>query len=128
MVMPVPLRSGRAGRLAVTKEGLKARDHLVFESCARAGIPVAVTMGGGDMGEAMQGKVRSSQIAGARNLALLKGHNPDVAQAFVDPEFETVIDPAVVATVRLPRALSPRRPDTLPFRRSSLSSKKEASM
>jgi acetoin utilization deacetylase AcuC-like enzyme len=42
-----PYTGDRLGRLAVTKEGLRTRDRLVFDSCSRAGVPVAVTMGGG---------------------------------------------------------------------------------
>ncbi|MFO1428829.1 MAG: histone deacetylase [Candidatus Competibacteraceae bacterium] len=42
-----PFAGDRLGRLAVTKEGLAARDRLVFEHCARLGIAVAVTMAGG---------------------------------------------------------------------------------
>jgi acetoin utilization deacetylase AcuC-like enzyme len=35
------------GRLAVTKEGLAQRDHLVLQHLYKAGLPVAVTMAGG---------------------------------------------------------------------------------
>lgn len=42
-----PYAGDSLGRLALTKQGLAARDRLVFERCQRAGIPVAVVMGGG---------------------------------------------------------------------------------
>jgi acetoin utilization deacetylase AcuC-like enzyme len=42
-----PFEGDRLGRLAVTKAGLAARDDLVFDHCARAGLPVAVVMSGG---------------------------------------------------------------------------------
>jgi len=42
-----PYFDDRLGRLALTKQGLLTRDRLVFEACARAGVPVAVTMAGG---------------------------------------------------------------------------------
>jgi acetoin utilization deacetylase AcuC-like enzyme len=42
-----PYLDDRLGRLALTKQGLLSRDRLVFEACARAGVPVAVTMAGG---------------------------------------------------------------------------------
>lgn len=42
-----PFEHDRLGRLAVTREGLHARDSIVLESCARAGVPVAVVMSGG---------------------------------------------------------------------------------
>jgi acetoin utilization deacetylase AcuC-like enzyme len=35
------------GRLALSKDGLAARDRLVFDQCRGAGLPVAVVMGGG---------------------------------------------------------------------------------
>ncbi len=42
-----PFAGDRLGRLAVSKSGLAARDRRVLERCRAAGIPVAVTMGGG---------------------------------------------------------------------------------
>ena len=37
----------RLGRLAVTRDGLRARDEIVFDACTAAGVPVAVVMSGG---------------------------------------------------------------------------------
>jgi acetoin utilization deacetylase AcuC-like enzyme len=42
-----PYLDDRLGRLALTKQGLLNRDRLVFEACAAANLPVAVTMAGG---------------------------------------------------------------------------------
>jgi acetoin utilization deacetylase AcuC-like enzyme len=42
-----PFAEDRLGRMKVSKAGLAARDQLVFEQCARAGLPVAVAMAGG---------------------------------------------------------------------------------
>jgi acetoin utilization deacetylase AcuC-like enzyme len=42
-----PFYDDRLGRLALTKQGLLERDRLVLETCARAGVAVAVTMAGG---------------------------------------------------------------------------------
>jgi acetoin utilization deacetylase AcuC-like enzyme len=42
-----PYKDDRFGRLALTKNGLAARDRLVFQSCLEAGLPTAVTMAGG---------------------------------------------------------------------------------
>jgi acetoin utilization deacetylase AcuC-like enzyme len=42
-----PYEGDRLGRLSLTIEGLASRDALVFERCHRAGLPVAVSMGGG---------------------------------------------------------------------------------
>jgi acetoin utilization deacetylase AcuC-like enzyme len=42
-----PYGGDRLGRLALTKPGLLERDRLVLDSCLSAGLPVAITMGGG---------------------------------------------------------------------------------
>lgn len=42
-----PYAGDRLGRLALTREGLRARDRLVLDGCRRAGLPVAIAMAGG---------------------------------------------------------------------------------
>jgi acetoin utilization deacetylase AcuC-like enzyme len=42
-----PYSGDTLGRLALSLEGLAARDRLVLEQCHAAGLPVAVVMGGG---------------------------------------------------------------------------------
>jgi acetoin utilization deacetylase AcuC-like enzyme len=42
-----PFSGDRIGRLAVSKEGLAARDRMVLRHCRKAGLPVAITMAGG---------------------------------------------------------------------------------
>ena len=42
-----PYEHDRLGRLALTKDGLAARDALVRETLARGGVPVCVTLAGG---------------------------------------------------------------------------------
>jgi len=42
-----PHERDRLGRLRLTHEGLRKRDALVLQACRDAGIPVAVTLGGG---------------------------------------------------------------------------------
>jgi acetoin utilization deacetylase AcuC-like enzyme len=42
-----PYEGDRLGRLKLTIDGLRARDALVFDTCRAAGLPVAVSMGGG---------------------------------------------------------------------------------
>jgi acetoin utilization deacetylase AcuC-like enzyme len=42
-----PYLDDRFGRLAITKEGLAQRDHLVLQHLYKAGLPVAVTLAGG---------------------------------------------------------------------------------
>jgi len=42
-----PHERDRLGRLRLTHEGLRSRDEFVLKACGDAGIPVAVTLGGG---------------------------------------------------------------------------------
>jgi acetoin utilization deacetylase AcuC-like enzyme len=42
-----PYVGDRLGRLALTRDGLRARDGMVFDTCRRYGRPVAVVMAGG---------------------------------------------------------------------------------
>ena len=42
-----PFAGDRFGRLALSLEGLRARDRRVLGACARRGVPVAVTLAGG---------------------------------------------------------------------------------
>jgi acetoin utilization deacetylase AcuC-like enzyme len=42
-----PYEGDRLGRLALSKSGLRARDELVRDALARAGVPVCVTLAGG---------------------------------------------------------------------------------
>ncbi len=42
-----PYVGDRLGRLALSRDGLRRRDALVLSLCRAAGVPVAVTMGGG---------------------------------------------------------------------------------
>ena len=41
------LATDRLGRMQLSHEGLKARDHIVFEACAAAGVPCVIVLGGG---------------------------------------------------------------------------------
>ena len=41
------LEGDKLGRLAMTHQGLKQRDHLVIEGCRSRGIPLVITLGGG---------------------------------------------------------------------------------
>ncbi|MEO0397969.1 MAG: histone deacetylase [Pseudomonadota bacterium] len=42
-----PLKEDRLGRLALTHEGLMARDRLVLKACRESNVPVAMAIGGG---------------------------------------------------------------------------------
>jgi acetoin utilization deacetylase AcuC-like enzyme len=42
-----PYAGDKLGRLALSKEGLQARDEIVLEACRRAGLPIATVMSGG---------------------------------------------------------------------------------
>jgi len=42
-----PYEDDHFGRMALTKDGLLARDRIVMEACMGRGIPMAVVMSGG---------------------------------------------------------------------------------
>ncbi|UXI67629.1 histone deacetylase family protein [Tahibacter amnicola] len=42
-----PFEGDRLGRLALSKDGLRQRDRMVFDACVRHHLPVAVSMAGG---------------------------------------------------------------------------------
>lgn len=61
-----PYAGDRLGRLSLSLEGLAQRDRLVFDRCARAGLPVAACMAGGyarDIDETVDIHLRTVRIA-----------------------------------------------------------------
>ncbi len=61
-----PFAGDTLGRTALTQAGLAARDRLVLDACRRAGLPVAVVMGGGyarDIGDTVAIQVETVRIA-----------------------------------------------------------------
>jgi len=42
-----PLATDKLGRLALTPQGLRTRDHLVLDAAWRAGLPLQISLGGG---------------------------------------------------------------------------------
>jgi acetoin utilization deacetylase AcuC-like enzyme len=71
-----PFEGDRLGRLAVTKAGLAERDRIVFDLCAREGVPAVVVMSGGyahdveDTVDIHEATVRAaSRRVGARSAA-----------------------------------------------------------
>ncbi|HEX7118787.1 MAG TPA: histone deacetylase [Longimicrobiales bacterium] len=81
----------RLGRLAVSKAALAERDRILFDHCGRAGVPVAVVMGGGyaaevedtveihlnSVTEAARRVVARAGAAGAHALASALAAAPD---------------------------------------------------
>src|SRR5919107_2492757 len=64
-----PFEGDRLGRLSVTKAGLAERDRIVLETCRERGIPVALTMAGGDArGVEDRGDVHLQSIRRAADL------------------------------------------------------------
>jgi len=61
-----PFEGDSLGRLKVSKAGLAARDRLVFDLCAQAGVPVAVVLSGGyarDIRDSVAIQFQTAQIA-----------------------------------------------------------------
>ena len=63
-----PFHDDRLGRLALSEEGLAARDRFVLSCCRDAGVPVAIVMAGGyarDTEDTVDVHVRTLRIAAA---------------------------------------------------------------
>jgi membrane-bound serine protease (ClpP class) len=73
-----------------------ATDEIYMAPAARIGA-AAAHAGGMELGETMKDKVSSAQIATTRNVASLKGHNPDVAEAFIDKAKEVWIGGVLIS-------------------------------
>ncbi len=61
-----PHEGDRLGRLALTFDGLAARDHAVLATCREVGIPVAITIAGGygtDIASTVEVHARTARIA-----------------------------------------------------------------
>ena len=70
-------------------------DAIYMRPAASIGSALAVTMAG-DLEGDMKSKVDQMAIALVRNMAALKGHNPDIAEAFVVRSKEVRIDGEVI--------------------------------
>ncbi len=64
---------------------------------ATIGSAGVVTGGGEDVTGTMEQKINSTVISSARNAAITNGHNPDIVEAFIDPEKEVIIDGEVIS-------------------------------
>lgn len=71
-------------------------DHIYMRPAATIGSALVVGGAGQDLNDSMEDKVTQMIIAAVRNTAELKGHNPDVAEAFVTREKEVKIDGEVI--------------------------------
>ncbi len=71
-------------------------DHIYMRPAATIGSALVVTGLGQDLAEAMEDKVTQMIIGSVRNVAELKGHHPDVAEAFVTRNKEVRIDGVLV--------------------------------
>jgi acetoin utilization deacetylase AcuC-like enzyme len=68
-------REDQLGGLGLTFEGLEARDRMVLGGCARRGVPVAVTLGGG-YARRLDDTVRIHLSTCRQALALARGGAP----------------------------------------------------
>lgn len=71
-------------------------DHIYMRPAATIGSALVVSSLGQDLAEAMEDKVTQMIIGSVRNVAELKGHNPDIAEAFVSREKEVRIEGVLV--------------------------------
>ena len=61
-----PFEKDKLGGLAVSKDGLKERDRMVFQFCERNGLPVVITLAGGyaeDIGDIVDIQFRTIVLA-----------------------------------------------------------------
>ncbi|MEO0444657.1 MAG: NfeD family protein [Verrucomicrobiota bacterium] len=68
-----------------------ATDHIYMYPTSTIGSALVVSSRG-DLAEDLQEKIEKMMRAAIRNVAIAKGHNPDVAEAFVTRDTELVID------------------------------------
>ncbi len=73
-----------------------ATDHIYMRPAATIGSALVVSGSGGDLSSSMNDKVTQMIIATVRNVAEIKGHNPDIAEAFVTQDKEVKIDGTVI--------------------------------
>jgi len=73
-----------------------ATDHIYMYPSSTIGSALVVTGLGEDLPGNLSKKVEAMTRAEVRNIALAKGHNPDVAEAFVTTETELIIDGVVI--------------------------------
>jgi len=73
-----------------------ATDYIYMRPAATIGSALVVSGTGGDLGASMKDKVTQMIIGTVRNIAEIKGHNPDIAEAFVSTEKEVKIDGVVI--------------------------------
>jgi membrane-bound serine protease (ClpP class) len=71
-------------------------DHIYMRPAATIGSALVVSGTGQDLAESMEDKVTQMIIGTVRNVAELKGHNPDVAEAFVTREKEVRVDGVLI--------------------------------
>lgn len=72
-----PLANDRLGRLALTHDGLLARDRRVLTACAERGLPVAIAMAGGygrDIEQTVAAHFATIRLAGQFQRAVRRGH------------------------------------------------------
>ncbi|NNE93753.1 MAG: hypothetical protein HKN23_19050 [Verrucomicrobiales bacterium] len=67
-------------------------DHIYMAPAATIGSALVVGGGGMELSESMRDKVTQEIKAMVENVAVLKGHNPDIAKAMVSTDTEVVID------------------------------------
>ena len=71
-----PWEGDRLGRLALTKDGLRARDVLVLDTAERTGTPVCVALAGGyapDVADTVEINLATARAVAARSAAVRTG-------------------------------------------------------
>ncbi|VVE42540.1 histone deacetylase [Pandoraea eparura] len=81
-----PLANDRLGRLALTHDGLLARDRRVLTACAERGLPVAIAMAGGygrDIGQTVAAHFATIRLASRFQRAAHRAYAVPASAALV---------------------------------------------
>lgn len=92
-----PLENDRLGRLALTHDGLLARDRSVLTACAERGVPVAIAMAGGygrDIEQTVAAHFGTVRLASQFHRSGRRFHRPPSAQPTSSPPPSTMSGPA----------------------------------
>tara|TARA_R110002096_G_scaffold215310_10_gene403142 strand:- start:4740 stop:6941 length:2202 start_codon:yes stop_codon:yes gene_type:complete len=69
-----------------------ATDHIYMKPTSTIGAALPVMSTGGDIPETMMAKVQADMESTVRNVAIAKGHDPDLCVAFITTETEVIRD------------------------------------
>ncbi|MEM1294859.1 MAG: hypothetical protein AAGH89_05795, partial [Verrucomicrobiota bacterium] len=76
-----------------------ATDHIYMKPTSTIGAALPVMSTGADIPETMMAKVQADMESTVRNVAIAKGHDPDLCVAFITTETEVVRDGVTICAI-----------------------------